>query len=67
MHRLIHWFKSLHFTDIAHAEKLDELQRHLGNTQLIILDEISMVGRQMMGRIDARCTQAKAGKNPKGH
>ena len=67
VHRLIHWFRPPHFTDITQAEKLDELQRHLGNTQLIILDEISMVGRQMMGRIDARCTQAKAGKNPKEH
>ena len=26
--------------------------------RFILLDEISMVGRQMMGRIDARCAQA---------
>ena len=32
------------------------------HTQLIILDEMSMIGRQMMGRIDSRLTQGKAGR-----
>ena len=49
------------------VRQLHELQKHLGTTKLLIIDEISMVGRQMMGRMDARCTQATAGKNPKEH
>ena len=31
---------------------------------LLLLDEVSMVDRQMMGHIDSRLEQAKAGRNP---
>ena len=62
IHRLIHWFKPPFFSEITDSGRLDKLQQHLGSTELLILDEISMVGRQMMGRIDSRCTQAKAEK-----
>ena len=40
------------------------LQRHLSDTQLIFLDEVSMVGRQLMAKIDDRFGQAKP-DNPK--
>ena len=63
VHRLIHWFKPQHFNELTHPERINELQKQLGNTKLFIIDEISMVGRQMMGRIDSRATQATAGKN----
>ena len=65
VHRLIHWFRPPHFGEVTNPDRLHALQKHLGLTQLIILDEVSMVGRQMMGRIDSRLEQAKAGKNEK--
>ena len=64
VHRLIHWFKPRFFAEVADPVRLNELQKHLAHTQLIILDEVSMIGRQMMGRIDSRLNQAKARKNP---
>ena len=35
------------------------MQKHLGETRLVVIDEISMVGRTMMGRIASRFDQAK--------
>ena len=64
VHRLIHRFKPRFFAEVTDPVRLNELQKHLAQTQLIILDEVSMIGRQMMGRIDSRLNQAKAGKNP---
>ena len=65
IHRLIHWFRPPYFKELAATDdRLHALQKHLASTWLLILDEISMVGRQMMGRIDSRTTQARAGNNP---
>ena len=64
IHRLIHWFTPPFFRELNSAEALNKLQKHLQHTQLLILDEMSMIGRQMMGRIDSRLQQAKAGRNP---
>ena len=63
VHRLIHWFRPPHFAELTSPDRIDRLQKHLAQTEFIILDEISMVGRQMMGRIDSRLCQARAGKN----
>ena len=38
------------------------MQKHLGETRLVIIDEISMVGRSMLGRIASRMDQAKPNK-----
>ena len=43
--------------------KLHRYQEFLEQTYLIVLDEISMVGRQMMGRIDSRFRQGRAGRS----
>ena len=67
IHRLIHWFRPPHFAPLTNDKALAFLQKHLSNTQLIILDEISMVGRQMMGRIDSRTTQGTAGRERHHH
>ena len=63
VHRLIHWFTPPFFKTISDDRTLYELQKQLRNTQLIILDEVSMIGRQMMGRIDSRMEQAKGYQN----
>lgn len=36
----------------------------MNSTQLVILNEISMIGRQMIGGINSRPNQAKGAKNP---
>ena len=65
IHRLIHWFTPPYFRELNSDAALHKLQKHLEHTQLLILDEMSMIGRQMMGRIDSRFHQAKAGLNNK--
>ena len=69
IHRLINWFTPPYFQVLKEGfAQLDKFQKYLEATELLVLDEISMVGRQMMGRIDSRCHQAKPGaRNPKGH
>ena len=67
IHRLIHWFRPSHFSELKGDVEIDRLQKHLQNLQLLVLDEISMVGRQMMGRIDSRLCQGKGGRNPGEH
>ena len=59
IHRLIHWTNLRHFGDITNDVVLQRLQQHLQHTTLIFLDEVSMIGRRMMGRIDARFKQGK--------
>ena len=49
---------------LTNQDRLHALQECLGDTQLVILDEISMVGRQFMGKIDSRLEQGRKGKNP---
>ena len=60
IHRLIQWTNMRFFDEIRNEEVLDALQKHLEHTQLIFLDEMSMIGRRMMGRIDSRFRQGKA-------
>ena len=59
IHRLIHWFTPHLWSEISNPIKIDRLQKQLGQTRLVVLDEVSMVGRKMMGRIDSRFDQAK--------
>lgn len=47
-------------------QQLHRFQEFLQNTKLVILDEVSMVGRQMMGRINSRFDQGKAENNENG-
>ena len=67
IHRLIHWFTPPYFASVTNDERLLALQKHLGKTRLLIIDELSMVGRQMMGRIDDRFNQGRAGQNEAGY
>ena len=67
IHRLIHWFRPSYFAELQGDVELNRLQKYLEHMQLLLLDEISMVGRQMMGRIDSRLRQAKATRNPAGY
>lgn len=60
VHRLIKWFNLRAFSEINNDDVLSELQTHLQHTQIVFLDEISMIGRKMMGRIDSRLRQGKA-------
>ena len=60
IHRLIHWTNIRFFDEIRNEDILAALQTHLEHTQLIFLDEMSMIGRRMMGRIDSRFRQGKA-------
>jgi Cdc6-like AAA superfamily ATPase len=63
IHRLIHHFRLGHFAELT-DKSLDRLQTALKEARIIFLDEVSMIGRQFMGRIDSRFNQAKAGSNP---
>ena len=64
IHRLIHYLNVRSWNVITDDKTLARLQAALQHTQLIFLDEISMVGRQLMGKVDSRLQQAKAGQNP---
>ena len=59
VHSLIHWFNIRHFAPITDEKKLFDLQEKFRRTFMVIFDECSMIGRQMMGRIDSRLRQAK--------
>ena len=49
------------------SARLDAFQKKLEYTKLLVFDEISMLGRQIMGKIDDRCSQGKtAEQNPNG-
>ena len=49
------------------SAQLDAFQKKLEHTKLLVFDEISMLGRQIMGKIDDRCSQGKtAEQNPNG-
>ena len=60
MHRLIHWTTPGSFNDLK-PEALARFQAAMEHTLMLVFDEISMVGRQMMGRVDARLQQASGG------
>ena len=62
--RLIHWFRPPHFADLRFgSDALLRFQQSLEHTQLLVFDEVSMIGRQMMGRIDRRLRQSKTGRD----
>ena len=63
VHRLIHHFNIRTFSELD-QDRAAALQAALAATRIIFFDEVSMIGRQFMGRIDSRLTQAKAGQNP---
>ena len=64
IHRLIHWLSPPYFHNLQeNSDSLMKLQEYFENTELILIDEVSMVGRQMMGRIDSRLRQATAGRD----
>ena len=49
------------------SERLAKFQQKMRHTRLLIFDEVSMIGRQIMGKIDSRCDQAKdLAQNPHG-
>ena len=52
------------FDEHKDPEKLRDLQEHLTQTQILLFDEVSMIGRKMMGRIASRMEQAIALENP---
>ena len=60
IHRLIKWTNLKTFGEITHEDTLAALQQHLEATNIIFLDEVSMIGRKMMARIDSRFQQGKA-------
>ena len=57
IHRLIHWFNPRFWKKITNDDHLQKFQDFMRRTQLLIFDEVSMIGRQMMGRIDSRMQQ----------
>ena len=62
IHRLIHWFNPNKFRQMEPGStELARFQSFLQDTKMILIDEVSMVGRQFMGKIDARLKQGKAG------
>ena len=65
VHRMIHWLnlRSDFAPFRAGSEELATLQAAFEHTRIIFIDEISMIGRQFMGKIDSRTTQAKGGPN----
>ena len=54
IHRLIHWFTPAFFHKITDQKRLTLFQEALQHTKLIVLDEVSMIGRKMLARIDSR-------------
>ena len=63
IHRLIHWFNPTFFSQITDQKRLHIFQGTLLHTKLVVLDEVSMIGRKMMARIDSRLEQATEGRN----
>ena len=59
VHSLIHWFNIRRFAPITDEKKLFDLQEKFRSTFFVFFDECSMIGRQMLGRIDSRLRQAK--------
>ena len=47
---------------MPNSSSLQKLQTHFLETELVLFDEISMVGRQFMGKIDDRLHQAKGNR-----
>ena len=55
IHRLIHFLNPPYFRQLAPgSDELERFQTFLQDTRMILIDEISMVGRQFIGKIDSR-------------
>ena len=60
----IHWFRPPHFSDFKPgSDSLEKFQTSLQHTRLLVLDEVSVIGRQMMGRIHCRLRQSSSGRD----
>ena len=59
IHRLISLFPHQAWSELS-DERLAHLQAYLASTRFLVIDEVSMLGRQFMGKVDSRCCQAKA-------
>ena len=46
IHRLVHWFRPGHFEELRNDVALNRLQTSLGPMRMLVLDEVSMVGRR---------------------
>ena len=63
LHRLMHWFSPPYFQALQpDSTQLAQFQTFLEDATMILIDEISMVGRQMMGRLDSRLRQGCAAR-----
>jgi hypothetical protein len=58
IHRLIHWRSPRRWGVLEHADRLHALQTSLRGARLFVFDELSMIGRQFLARIDSRLSQA---------
>ena len=67
IHNLINWFNIRKFTEVKDDAKLFELQEKFRRTFMVFFDECSMIGRQMMGRIDSRFRQATSSTETLGN
>ena len=60
LHRLFHILNPFRWREFnENSQELAAFQEKMKALQLIILDEVSMIGKQMMGKISSRCRQAK--------
>jgi hypothetical protein len=68
LHRLFEMRNPRKWSELAeHSATLQRFQEKMSTVRLLAFDEISMVGKQMMGKISSRCRQAKpAEQNPHG-
>ena len=66
LHRLFEMRNPRKWKDLdEHSMMLQRFQEKMDAVRLLVIDEISMVGKQLMGKISSRCRQAKtAAQNP---
>ena len=62
IHRLIRYFNVAGWSTVVNDKELARLQKSFSATQLLLFAEVSMIGGQLMGKIDSRLEQAKAGQ-----
>ena len=66
LHRLFDMRNPFKWQELPESsERLQRFQEKMRTTRLLIFDEVSMIGRQIMGKISSRCSQATpAHENP---
>ena len=66
LHRLFHILNPFRWRELKEdSQELATFQEKMKALQLVILDEVSMIGKQMMGKISSRCRQSKSAEaNP---